>query len=283
MARVIASVLMAALTLGAIALTGGGELSRVQTVFGMNTASGAPSGASTAVGANATPMVTATTGGPMVVLGLGDSVMAGTGCGCDGIPEEYSAILRQRTGRQVTAVNEGVPGATSADLLADLKDPGLRSEVADADVIIVSIGANDMVDGLDGCTPSGCAAQSASQAAAMKSRVDAVLTQLRALRGARPFECLVLGYWNVYPEGDPTVPEDEHGRPVALAATTAANGVLEQSASGHGATYVDLMPSFRGADGQSNPSRLLAEDGDHPNATGVEVIAHELAQAFAGA
>lgn len=179
MARVIASVLMAALALGAIALTGGGELSRVQTVFGMNTASGA----STAVGANATPMVTATTGGPMVVLGLGDSVMAGTGCGCDGIPEEYSAILRQRTGRQVTAVNEGVPGATSADLLADLKDPGLRSEVADADVIIVSIGANDMVDGLDGCTPSGCAAQSASQAAAMKSRVDAVLTQLRALRG----------------------------------------------------------------------------------------------------
>ena len=92
MARVIASVLMAALALGAIALTGGGELSRVQTVFGMNTASGAPSGASTAVGANATPMVTATTGGPMVVLGLGDSVMAGTGCGCDGIPEIYDAI-----------------------------------------------------------------------------------------------------------------------------------------------------------------------------------------------
>ena len=46
---------------------------------------------------------------------------------------------------------------------------------------------------------------------------------------------------------------------------------------GAGMTYVDLVKPFRGPSGDSDPTPLLADDGDHPNAAGVDAIADALA------
>jgi lysophospholipase L1-like esterase len=38
-------------------------------------------------------------------------------------------------------------------------------------------------------------------------------------------------------------------------------------------TYVSTYKPFKGANGTNNPTRLLASDGDHPNARGHALIA----------
>lgn len=53
--------------------------------------------------------------------------------------------------------------------------------------------------------------------------------------------------------------------------------VIERSAVGAGMTYVDLVKPFRGPSGDGDPTPLLADDGDHPNAAGVDAIADALA------
>lgn len=55
------------------------------------------------------------------VVGIGDSVMSGTACECDGIPAVYARELAARSRGRVTAVNLGQAGSTADSTEADLK------------------------------------------------------------------------------------------------------------------------------------------------------------------
>lgn len=57
--------------------------------------------------------------------------------------------------------------------------------------------------------------------------------------------------------------------------TKAANAAICSAAGTAGATCVDLYAPFKG-DGDSDDTRLLASDGDHPDAAGAALIAEEL-------
>jgi acyl-CoA thioesterase-1 len=59
-------------------------------------------------------------------------------------------------------------------------------------------------------------------------------------------------------------------------ATTYANNAILGAARATGATYVPTYPVFKGANGRTDPTSLLAPDGDHPNALGHRLIAQAL-------
>jgi acyl-CoA thioesterase-1 len=169
------------------------------------------------------------------LVALGDSLTAGFGLAPGkAFPDRLEAALRAK-GWDVKAINAGVSGDTAADGLA-------RYEWAvpqDADVLIVELGANDM---LRGQKPE---ATKATLAAILeKARAAHLPTLLAGMRGApnlgaeydRDFDA-------IYP---------------ALAKTY----------------DVPLYPFF--LDGVAGDPKLNQTDGLHPTAEGVEVIVQKI-------
>lgn len=82
---------------------------------------------------------------PVSIVALGDSLTAGYGLDPgQAFPEQLERALQQR-GLDVTVANAGVSGDTASDGLARLE----WSVPADAAIVIVELGANDALRGID--------------------------------------------------------------------------------------------------------------------------------------
>ena len=104
-------------------------------------ASATPSPATTT-----TPTPSASPFDGLSLLVIGDSIgIPEMGCGsCTGFDERYRAFLEDRSGRTVQMSNEARPDAEIADLQGLLdQDARIREAVAEADVIVVTIGFNN--------------------------------------------------------------------------------------------------------------------------------------------
>jgi lysophospholipase L1-like esterase len=213
------------------------------------------------------------------VVGLGDSVVSGSRCDCEPFVGRYAELLQSQTGTGVQSTNEGRPGLTAGQL-ADLLHPGtpVADEVARADVVLVTVGANDLQPALDAWQAGGCAAScQAEQVSAMRSNLRLALGRLAALTAPRRPEVLVTTYWNVFADGQ--VARRASGEAYLAwsdAITRAANTAICATAHQVGDRCVDLYRPFKD-DGTTDPTPLLADDGDHPDAKGHDVIAHALA------
>ncbi|MFD0820213.1 SGNH/GDSL hydrolase family protein [Micromonospora zhanjiangensis] len=199
-----------------------------------------------------------------VVVTFGDSVPAGTACDCVPFPALYARQLS--TGARST--NLARSGLTSADIRSQVEDPATAQTIESATVIILMVGANDLAELFDHARDADY------QAAAdqVEANVGATLDRLRLLDG-EDVPILVLGYWNVVRDGD--VARDAYGPRTAEAdvITGYVNEALRAAAAARSARYVPTLPALKGDDGSGDPTDLLAEDGDHPNARGHAAIA----------
>jgi lysophospholipase L1-like esterase len=216
--------------------------------------------------------------GSAVVVGIGDSVTSATVCGCTGFVESYAAHLPGTVGGPAQAVNLGSNGLTAGGLRTLMTSPGpTATGVAQADILLVTIGANDLTPLLAQWQSSGCPAACYSPAVdAVGSNLGGVLAAAKSLRGNRPTRVLVTDYWNVFADGD--VARASEGAAYLRWSdelTRALNTTICDVAQQAGATCVDLYAPFKG-DGTLNPTELLAADGDHPNAAGNKVISSAL-------
>lgn len=222
-------------------------------------------------------MATTIPHGPLSVVGLGDSVTAGSTCACTPFVERFAGLVAVRDGRAVTATNLGTPGLTTGSLAAQLTRPGPSGSVASADTVVVTIGANDLGPLEDRWERTGCdSACTAPAVAAMARGLAADLARIRVL-GQQGQRVEVTTYWNVFEDGD--VADRQRGPGFADwsdTVTVSANRAICATARTFGDTCVDLYAPFLSADGNRNPTPLLSSDGDHPNAAGHEVIARAL-------
>jgi lysophospholipase L1-like esterase len=211
------------------------------------------------------------------VTGLGDSVTAGASCDCDDFVARYAELTRHSTGSEVSEHNLGVPGSTSADLVSLLSQPQTASTVAGSDIVLVTIGANDLAgeltDWQNGHCPLSCFAQAMP---AIQANIAELVHGVQRLRTGRPTEILVTDYWNVFLDGAPAAPLGPSYHAISDQVTRLANTAICAGANSSGATCVDLYADFK-ADGSADPTPLLAVDGDHPDAAGHQVIAEALA------
>jgi lysophospholipase L1-like esterase len=245
----------------------------------------------TAPTAPSTPARTATpttTPAPVTlsVVALGDSVTAGSHCDCRAFPDVYAADLRSKYDLEVQVTNDGQGGLTSQDTSTALDSRrDTRAEVARADVVILTIGANDFLPAHEAIETDTCGTSDhlrcvRSQLATLSDNLDATLGRIHDLRKSQPTTVLVTGYWNVFEDGDVADRSfSSAGRAASDELTRAVNAVITSAVDRAGDTYVDLYAPFKGAAGKANPAHLLADDGDHPNAAGHDVIAQALLSA----
>lgn len=227
-----------------------------------------------------------------LVVGLGDSVVSGSNCDCTSFVQRYADLAEAKAGRPVRAQDLGVPGLTSGGLLDQLQDGSDAARtVAGADIVLVTIGANDAASTMQQWSDGQCGKSCfETQTAAMHGTVVQILGRILALRTGQPTEVLVTTYWNVVEDG--AVARENFSTQylqVSDALTRQVNGALcdaTKSAADHAPAgtpggeliCVDLYAPFKGA-GDTDPTALLAADGDHPDAAGHQLIAQTLAKA----
>lgn len=212
------------------------------------------------------------------VVTLGDSVAAGSRCGCTPYATLLGQGLAQRTDRVVSVANLGHNGLTSAGLLSQLETAGVRRLLSRATVVTVTIGANDFDASTasdSACAGAGCYA---GTLAAMSARVRAALAEIGAL-APRDARVLVTGYWNVFLDGEVGRAQGAAYVANSDALTRRVNSALQAEAETAHDTYVDEYGPFESAS-LSGLTALLAPDGDHPSAAGHALIAQLLLAAL---
>lgn len=241
-----------------------------------STSTPAPAPTPTSTSALASPR-----SGPVRVVGLGDSVTSGEHCDCDDYVTGFGHLLQARDGVRVHVTDDGESGSTSDGLADELStDDDLRSDVGDADVVVLTMGANDLYPALTAWRSGGCARScSDPEIATMRVDLGRVLDAVGRLDGARD-RVLVTTYWNVFTDGDVARRAERSGYLAwSDSVTRQANAAIAQVAATHGATLVDLYAPFKG-DGDDDPTDLLAPDGDHPDAAGTALISRTVLTAY---
>jgi len=169
--------------------------------------------------------------GSVSIVALGDSLTAGYGLDPgQSFPEQLEAALAAE-GHDVSVENAGVSGDTASDGLARLE----WSVPADADIVIVELGANDALRGID---PD-----------VTREALSALIAKLKA----RQQTVLLAGMMAPRNLGD--------------AYAAAFDAIYPDLAAEYGVT---LYPFF--LDGVAADSSLNQPDGIHPTAEGVAKI-----------
>ncbi|WP_010163260.1 arylesterase [Sphingomonas sp. PAMC 26617] len=184
------------------------------------------------------PTMAAASPGAPVIWAFGDSLSAGYGLPpAAGFPARLQDALR-RVGVAATVRNGGVAGDTAAQARARLRW-GLRGLGTPPDLVIVELGANDMLRGLP--------------VAQARANLDAILTELHNRRIP-----VLLAGMRAAPNLGPDYVRAFDGLYPALAAKHA----------------VPRYPFF--LDGVAANPGLLQADGLHPNARGVDIIVRRM-------
>jgi len=178
---------------------------------------------------------------PVTLLALGDSLTAGLGLETpEAFPARLEAALKAK-GLDVRIVNAGVSGDTAAAGLARL-DWALSDDVGG---LIVELGANDALRGLD------------------PAQTEAALDAILAKAAARKLPVLVVGM-----QAPPNLGPDY---------AAAFDAIYPRLAKKHGAI---LYPFF--LDGVAAQPSLNQADGIHPNGKGVDIIVERIMPSVEG-
>jgi acyl-CoA thioesterase I len=178
---------------------------------------------------------------PVSILALGDSLTAGLGLeASEAFPARLEAALNAK-GLDVRIVNAGVSGDTAAAGLARL-DWALSDDV---DGLIVELGANDALRGLD------------------PAQTEAALDAILARAAARKLPVLMAGM-----QAPPNLGPDY---------AAAFDAIYPRLAEKHGAI---LYPFF--LDGVAAQPSLNQSDGIHPNGKGVDIIVKRIMPSVEG-
>ncbi len=224
-----------------------------------------------AAGASSTAVTSARTDRtrkpPYDVVALGDSVPAGTRCDCTAFPDLVASALGERTGRRARSANRAVPGLDTEELREQLRHRAVRRDLRRADLVLVTIGANDLRYRPHCGAALGCYR---AQLDDMESTLRHVLHRVyRLIPGSGSI--VVTGYWSVWEDGAVARSRGATFVSAARTVTAEANRILHRQVRRLGERYVDLTDAIRPDGVDATP--LLAADGDHPNANGHRAIA----------
>jgi acyl-CoA thioesterase-1 len=171
----------------------------------------------------------------IAIVALGDSLTAGLGLGPgESFPEQLEAALKAK-GHDVAVTNAGVSGDTTSDGLARLE----WSVPAEAEIVIVELGANDALRGID--------------PAVTRKALSEIVAKLTG-RGQKVLLAGMLAPPNL---GDPYA--------------KAFNAIYPDLATQYDAK---LYPFF--LDGVATDAALNQPDGLHPTAAGVAKIVEKM-------
>ena len=269
----------------------------------LSSCSGSSSTARVATSAPALNTATTATTDVVHLLVLGDSIAIPTmGCGsCEGFDRQYAAFLETALGRSVELYNQARGGATILDLESLLdSDAAIQAEIAQADVVVVSIGYNsgapfgsndpchapdaihdiDQLNAILSFTPE-CIQETLQ---IRRRQLEAVYARLETLAAKRPQLRVTFGVFNNLkdnPGGDGTfadfAPADmTKVASIMVSLTNDWNTMNCEVATAHRFVCADLYHAFNGPDGTASVKELVSADFTHPSERGQAVMAQLL-------
>ncbi|ASS76048.1 hypothetical protein CIG75_14520 [Tumebacillus algifaecis] len=207
-------------------------------------------------------------GEPALIVAIGDSLTKGIG---DTSGKGYVGNLKTRleeTGQKVNVHNLGISGLESSELVKSVQNPGVQQYFEDANLIMVSIGGNDIthsIGGVDKILGSAGIDQAAILSAQEKylSNIQEILTTIRKSNGQAPI--IVLGLYNPF---DGLTDDKGLSNQLLLDWNDHLRKVTQAF------PQVKVVPMFDLF--QWNNSSLLSFDHFHPNNQGYEKMAERI-------
>jgi lysophospholipase L1-like esterase len=201
------------------------------------------------------PVATPTADQPVTLLALGDSWPYGAHCnGCRPFPELYADGLEHVLGRDVRFLDLVTNGGTSASLRQALTgDVNYRRAVSEADVVMISTGANDMEPAGQAWKAGTCGGSDGLEcfralAHGWEQNFGAMLEEIDDLRSGKPTAVRLVTNANEF-LSDPGLVEyfgPDFGSTGGAAITAMHHDALCAAAAEHDATCVDLRPVLNG-------------------------------------
>jgi len=217
------------------------------------------------------------------LVALGDSFTKTQNSHGKTLMDLFAADLADATGHQVTVTDLSDDAGTS-DGLADrlTHDGATRDAVANAEIILVSVGGNDSDP--FGVYPNGTCSSDQSTAKCLHTyaprfagNYQAILDAITTLRDGRPTALRVASADNPF-VGWSEAPDRDFGVRFYRQVAEAETSVACRAAEAHDGVCVDYLHIFGGSDGTRDPKPYLAADHAHPGDRGIRAIADLLLQ-----
>jgi len=238
----------------------------------------------------------------MHLVALGDSIpFAGHFCpGCTGFVAQYGSFLQKRTGRPVLVSNRSRDdGAQMQDIEIQLtSDANLRAKLAAADVVLASVGFNDMLPNWG----VGCPGDMGSDAAGyiawaltttpecltpmydhFAAEYDTIFSAITDLRAGKPTLFAVINLHDANLGGADIVNANVTKDALAgmarwmIAQYDRWNAMECTKAKQHRLECIDVYHAFNGPEGDQVAGANVI-DGVHPSQAGHDVITALLAK-----
>lgn len=166
------------------------------------------------------------------------------------------------------------PGFTTADVLERIQSEEAQNLLANATLITVSAGANDLLRLVQVNPNAGTLAFSQLQAdyALNLARKNMISILDELVERAPKAKIYVMGYYFAYPTVHPTQKEGTNAQLVRL------NTILQQQAEQAGAAYINVYDAFG-----LNATNYLPNSADvHPNIEGYRQMANSFLRVYSG-
>ena len=225
----------------------------------------------------------------VVYTALGDSIGFGLFASIgNGYVPTYDRFLEADSGANVKTINLCVPGWTSSDLRNAIRGNLLfRVSVATSTIVTVNIGGNDLLGARGDYKDRTCGGADnqdclRSGVAVFAANFNAILSEVRALRGSRATIIRTMDVYNPFVNEDraqDTWPNDQgNDFQVFKPYLEAINGQIAAAATARNIPFARVYLAFNGPNGDIDPSNLglLSFDGLHPNTSGHRRIAELL-------
>ncbi|MDG4657696.1 SGNH/GDSL hydrolase family protein [Ectobacillus antri] len=196
------------------------------------------------------------------IVSLGDSLTRGVGDkNGTGYIGRVKEGLQEEFDQKTTLTNLAVSGAKAPDLIKQLSDKGARYTIGQADVIVLTIGGNDLFPGWETLANTDFT-QYRPDTETFQANAKTILTKIREVNPDSPI--FWVGLYNPFED----IPE--------LKGTSRIvadwNSSLEKTALDYERVYV--VPTFDLF--QSSGTKLLYSDHFHPNEAGYALMAERL-------
>jgi lysophospholipase L1-like esterase len=209
----------------------------------------------------------------LTIVGVGDSLTKGIGDAelKGGYVGRIKTMLETETNKKVNIHNFAVSGAESKDLLKDLERQGVQYTLSQADVIVMSIGGNDLNPGWDKIGTEEMFNYD-NNMEEYKKNVQKIMALLRKNNKDAPI--LWLGLYHPFENIGFQATEEENKKMSSEISKAVIIWNYEQSKMANEYREVFVIPSYDIA--QGDLKAFLADDNFHPNEKGYEQIADRM-------
>ncbi|MGD6858293.1 GDSL-type esterase/lipase family protein [Bacillus infantis] len=201
---------------------------------------------------------------PLNYTAVGDSITAGVGASffSPGFVPRFARLAEESLGRRVVHKIFARPGALSGEVLEAVRSPLVSSALAESELITITAGGNDLIQGLRSYQLTKNEKDISSRLNISAEKLSGIVDHITELKSdsAGPFMVYLLNLYSPVPE------EETADRWIRK-----FNKQIQQLCDHHHFRTVNIYQAFKG-----NENDLVAMDRVHPNDSGYNRIAEKI-------